>query len=207
MSAPSVKGLFLSGGQSQRMGVDKALLRYRASQTEVERWKNIFEELGLPFFWSQRSGQYPLDLYPHIPRLMDETPGFGPLGALVSAHRLDPASAWLVLACDWPLLEAADLVHLLQNRRPDLQATAYIQKDRLQPLCCLYEPGFLHEAAAAWQVGQQSLNRLLESAATAKLEGLDTHRFLNANDPKARDEAHAAVRREESRNHPHRNGH
>jgi hypothetical protein len=49
------------------------------------------------------------------------------------------------------------------------------------------------------------LNRLLESAETVKLDGLDAHRFLNANDPEARREAHAAVRLQESRNLPHRN--
>jgi len=207
MSAPQVKGLFLSGGQSQRMGADKALLRYRAAQTEVERWNHIFDGLGLPFFWSQRPGQYPLELYPHIPRLMDETPGSGPLGALVSAHRLDPASAWLVLACDWPLLGAADMVHLLENRRPDLLATSYIHEGRLQPLCSLYEPRFLRLAEAAWQAGQQSLHRLLESAETMKLAGFDGQRFLNANDPEARRQGEAAVRQLESQNHLHRNAH
>ncbi|WP_141735825.1 molybdenum cofactor guanylyltransferase [Oligoflexus tunisiensis] len=195
MNTPQVKGLFLSGGQSQRMGQDKSLLCYRGHETEIERWKRHFDELGLPFHWSQRPHQYPATLFPSITRLIDQNPGAGPLGALITAHQHDPEAAWLVLACDWPLLEGTDVARLLQARHPDFPVTVAMHQDRRQPLFALYEPVFLAQAAVAWQAGEQSLNRLLQAAVAWEVSGWEAERFLNANDPDARAQVEAWVRR------------
>lgn len=207
MRAPQVKGLFLSGGQSQRMGTDKALLSYDGRQTEIERWKNIFDGLGLPLYWSQRPGQYTEGLFPSLPRLVDQNPGAGPLAALMSAHQQAPESAWLVLACDWPLLRSADILHLLQNRRPEMPVTTYVYQGRREPLCSLYEPAFLQDAEQAWQAGQQSLYRLLEASAAWEVCPLNAARFINANDPAARQQSEETVRKRSSRSHPHQSDH
>jgi molybdopterin-guanine dinucleotide biosynthesis protein A len=204
---PRVKGLFLSGGQSLRMGTDKGLLRYRDDQSETERWKGIFDRLGLPFYWSQRPGQYPMELFPGITRLIDQSPGSGPLGAVVSAWHEDPEAAWLVLACDWPLLECEDMQHLLKERRPDRMATVYVQEGRRQPLLCLYEPHFLQTAVEAWSAGQQSLDRLLHAADVWELPVLDEGRFLNVNDSAMRKQVEGRIRTVLSRDHPHQNAH
>jgi molybdopterin-guanine dinucleotide biosynthesis protein A len=203
MRTPQVKGLFLSGGQSQRMGQDKGLLCYRGHETEIERWKRNFDALGLPFHWSQRPHQYPSTLFPAIERLIDQTPGAGPLGALITAHQHESKAAWLVLACDWPLLDAQDVARLLQERRPDFPVTVAVHDDHRQPLFALYEPLFLARAMEAWQTGEQSLNRLLKASEAWEVAGWDTERFLNANDPDARGQVEAWVRRQTSQSRPH----
>jgi molybdopterin-guanine dinucleotide biosynthesis protein A len=205
MTAPQVKGLFLSGGQSQRMGSDKGLLRYRGDQSEIERWEGIFNGLALPFYWSQRPGQYPQELLPGITRLIDQKPGSGPLGAVVSAWHEDPAAAWLVLACDWPLLDDEDVQYLLKERRPDKLATVHTLQGRRQPLFCIYEPLFLQKAAEAWNAGQQSLDRLLQAVDVWELPVLDEGRFLNVNDPTLREQVEKQIRSALSRDHPHQN--
>jgi molybdopterin-guanine dinucleotide biosynthesis protein A len=189
MNQPRVQGLFLSGGQSSRMGTDKALLEYDAGVPELLRWKAIFDSLAVPFYWSQRPQQYPDDVLPHILRIVDQNPASGPLGALLSAHHHDPDAAWLVLACDWPLLGATDLQHLLEHRHPERAATSYVHEGFRQPLLSLYEPRFLRTAAKAWEEGQQSLQRLLQASDAWEVAARDPKKFLNVNDPLQRERA------------------
>ncbi|HET9239788.1 MAG TPA: NTP transferase domain-containing protein [Oligoflexus sp.] len=194
MNQPRVQGLFLSGGQSSRMGTDKALLEYAAGSPEVLRWKASFDSLSLPFYWSQRPGQYPDGFLPQIMRVMDQNPASGPLGALLSAHHQDPDAAWLVLACDWPLLGASDIQHLLKQRHPERAATTYLHEGFRQPLFSVYEPGFLRTAAEAWDRGQQSLYRLLHASDAWEVAVLDAGKFLNANDPDQRAQVLTQIR-------------
>jgi molybdopterin-guanine dinucleotide biosynthesis protein A len=189
------------------MGMDKGLLCYRGQTSEIERWQAHFETLDLPFYWSQRPEQYPADLFPHITRLMDQSPGSGPLGALISAHRSRPQHAWLVLACDWPLLGLEDLRYLLEQRHPESDATCYVHEGRRQPLCCLYEPKFLQKAEIAWNRGEQSLQRLLQAAVVWEVQVGDETTFLNVNDPIMRQEVETRIRTAPSPHRPHRSAH
>jgi len=185
---PEINVLFLSGGMSQRMGSDKALLDY-AGVSELCRWKTVFGDLGLPFYWSQRPGQYPLAMLPEIERILDKLPGDGPLAALLSAFERNPSIAWLVLACDWPLLGTEDLISLLQAREPEAWATAFIMEGRPEPLCTIYEPKFYLPAKAAFALGQRSLYRLLTDARLKPVTPRAASLLLNANDPTSRQQA------------------
>src|SRR4051812_1185041 len=66
----------------------------------------------------------------------------GPLGAIVTALENDPSCAWLVVACDLPLLDASTIQYLIQNRNPDVIATTYESPfDGLpEPLVTIWEP-------------------------------------------------------------------
>lgn len=199
MRASAVKGLFLSGGQSQRMGADKAFLQYHGGP-EILRWKALFDDLELPFYWSQRPGQYSSDQFPDILRLEDDSPGAGPLAALLGAHRRYPEAAWLVLACDWPLLDSSTLRQLLAARDPASRATVFENAGHYEPLCAIYEPKFMQEALA---VGETSLYRLLQRGPVRTLVPTDAQVFLNVNDGTLRD---AVIRQISSQNPAHRNG-
>ncbi len=188
LEIPEINGLFLSGGMSQRMGLDKALLDY-AGVSELCRWKAVLDDLGLPFYWSQRPGQYPPAMLPEIERVLDQVPGQGPMAALLSAFERDPCRGWLVLACDWPLLGAEDLVSLLQAREPEAWATAFITEGRFEPLCTLYEPKFYLPAKSAFEQGQRSLSRLLLDLRVKPVTPRASSLFLNANDPTSRAQA------------------
>ncbi len=183
-SVPKLKALFLSGGKSQRMGTDKALLQY-SGVAELKRWWKIFQNLSIPFFWSQRPFQYRDDVFPEIPRIEDASPGSGPLAALLSAYASHRECAWLVIACDWPLLRETDIRNLLGQRNPLQSATAYALDTGIEPLCSIYEPDFLRFAKSSFAQGEQSLYRLLQQVNVNELTAENPARFLNANDPKA----------------------
>ncbi|MCX6129680.1 MAG: NTP transferase domain-containing protein, partial [Proteobacteria bacterium] len=110
-----LKVLFLSGGLSQRMGRDKTMLDY-SGQTEVQRWWQIFDRLELAYLWSIRPNQYDASLWPAVPRLLDLEPGQGPMAVLLAAHQLQPDLAWLLIACDWPLLGQSQVQQLIDAR-------------------------------------------------------------------------------------------
>ncbi len=67
----------------------------------------------------------------------------GPAAGILAALDEDPDVAWLVVACDLPLLDSKTLGHLVDNRNPKRVATAYRSSydDLPEPLCAIYEPG------------------------------------------------------------------
>ena len=141
MSAP-LHGLVLAGGRSSRMGRDKAALEY-AGRSQLERAFALLDPLVSRCFVSVRADQQHDPLRARFPQLVDAAPGVeGPAAGILSALRAHPQSAWLVLACDLPFLDAGTLQHLIARRDPTRTATAFRSShDGLpEPLCAIYEP-------------------------------------------------------------------
>lgn len=127
----------------------------------------------------------------------------GPLAGLLSAFRQDSRAAWLVLACDLPLLDEITLQFLVDHRNTAGYATAFRSAhDGLpEPLCAIYEPAMGPILEASYAAGtlrpreillQQSaavtllrlpVPEILENANTPedfqRLSALGSHRFLS----------------------------
>ena len=148
MSAP-LYGLVLAGGRSTRMGADKAALRY-GGRTQLERAMELLGRHVQRAFVSVRAGQDDDALRARYPRIADLHEGLGPIAGILAAQEAYPEAAWLVLACDLPLLDEATLAGLVRARDPARAATAYRSShDGLpEPLCAIYEP-MSHPALAA----------------------------------------------------------
>ena len=75
-------------------------------------------------------------------RLPDRFVDFGPMGGILSAFERDRRSAWLVLACDMPLLTPESIASLVQGRDPWRMATALRDpaKSFPEPLAAIWEP-------------------------------------------------------------------
>lgn len=143
-SASPIYGLVLAGGRSRRMGKDKAELSYQADGSP--QWLATAKLLA-PFvekaYISIRSDQTLLgaEAIPPEQLLPDAADSQGPLSGILTAMALHPSAAWLVVACDLPLLTAPVIDFLLQHRG-SANALAYRSNfDTLpEPLCTLYEP-------------------------------------------------------------------
>lgn len=141
MSAP-LSALLLSGGASRRMQADKALLDYGGRPQLLRAWE-LLQRVGVAHAHvSINPGQQGDALRAGLPTLADTVPSVGPVAGIVTAQQAFPAHAWLVLACDLPLLDAATLQSLLDARDPDRDATAFSSRhDGLpEPLCAIWEP-------------------------------------------------------------------
>ena len=104
-----IYGLLLVGGESRRMGRDKALLKYGDDRTQLERSAELLQSVCPQVFVSLRAEQN-FDLPAGTQAILDNAPeAKGPLCGILSALRAHPEAHWLVLACDLPFLTTAAL--------------------------------------------------------------------------------------------------
>ena len=137
----AIFGLVLSGGHSRRMNVDKAALVI-AGQSQLERSVELLKRVCDRVFVSTRADQRDDPLRSRYPLIIDRFDDAGPLAGIISAQMNHPDKAWLVVACDLPLLDEASLMFLIRNRDASKFATAYRSStdDLPEPLCAIYEP-------------------------------------------------------------------
>ncbi|MEO1011711.1 MAG: NTP transferase domain-containing protein [Bacteroidota bacterium] len=157
--ADSLYGLVLSGGQSSRMGRDKGLITYY-DKPQREYLYQLLDALCQKTFMSVRSEQR--DKIPSkFNVILDEDKFRGPFNGLLSAHLQFPKAAWLVLACDLPLIDSIALRRLISERDITAMATAYALKDNPlpEPLCAIWEPESLVRAKTYLEDGKGSCPR------------------------------------------------
>lgn len=133
-------GLVLAGGRSVRMGRDKGAMVWHGTEQRIYA-ADLLSHLCEKVYISCRAGQEE-ELGGSYPLLVDNVEGSGPIVALLTAfeHRADVA--WLVLACDLPLITGSTLAFLAENRDERLLATTYKSSfDGLpEPLVAIWEP-------------------------------------------------------------------
>lgn len=138
-----LRGLILCGGYSRRMGVDKAtLVSPRSGKPMVAHLSDLLERLGIDVYLSLRHGQAVEGVAISPNRWITDRAGVGgPLAGILGAMDAVEASAWLVLACDLPLLDQMTLERLFAGRdgRPFV-AFANAEHGFPEPLCTIYEP-------------------------------------------------------------------
>lgn len=137
---PPVKGLVLAGGKSQRMGEDKGGIVYHGVP-QREYTANLLSAYCYHTYISCTNEQAET-LQSNYELLPDKLIGLGPFGAIVSAFQTDPNAAWLVVACDLPLLNPEAIGHLIENRNRSKLATTYQSPVNgfPEPLVTIWEP-------------------------------------------------------------------
>lgn len=136
-----LNGLVLAGGKSERMGQDKGLLNYHG-MPQREYLQQLLAVRCENSYLSFRPEQLSQEDLTASSLLSDSFTGLGPYGAILSAFRKQPNHAWLVVACDLPLLDGSTLDHLIKNRNPSKIATAIYNPstDFPEPLITIWEP-------------------------------------------------------------------
>jgi molybdopterin-guanine dinucleotide biosynthesis protein A len=193
MDAP-VYGLVLAGGRSTRMRVDKAALAYDG-RSQLERAMGLLNALLPRSFASVRADQADDPLRARFERIVDRHQDIGPLAGVLAAQAAHPHAAWLVLACDLPLLDAASLEHLLRARDPARLATAYRSShDGLpEPLCAIYEPASAAALTAHLASGKVCPRKFLRSADVKLIDEPNPRALDNINTPEEYGAATAAL--------------
>ncbi|MBN1928521.1 MAG: bifunctional molybdenum cofactor guanylyltransferase MobA/molybdopterin-guanine dinucleotide biosynthesis adaptor protein MobB [Chlorobiaceae bacterium] len=190
-----LNGLVLAGGQSSRMGRDKATLSYHGAN-QLERTAALLRAVCGEVFISCRQKQF--ETYAAtsgIPAIADSYLDLGPLGGLLSAQRQRPDAAWLVAACDFPLIDEAAMASLAKARNPFRFATAFVSgdRDRPEPLLTIYEPKSRRRLLEAHAAGNDSLRSFLRRNRVALVEPHDPAALFNANDPGEFDKARRMI--------------
>ncbi|HEY4330419.1 MAG TPA: molybdenum cofactor guanylyltransferase [Phycisphaerae bacterium] len=187
-----IQGVVLAGGQSTRMGQDKAMLPI-AGVPMLYRIARTLSEVcgGVTVIGRERPVNWPGDLSATF--LMDEgsaetMPGIsgGPLIGLMTALRHTEGSI-LLLACDMPLVSAATLQSLLSAHSPASRATIAIHASpphEAEPALAVYTPGVLGELERMLAQNRRSLQQLtrLPNIATWSIPKDAEWQMLNVND-------------------------
>ncbi|MGA7539562.1 MAG: NTP transferase domain-containing protein [Steroidobacteraceae bacterium] len=183
-AAAPLYGLVLAGGRSTRMQRDKAALEY-AGRSQLERAVELLTPLVERVFVSVRPDQTGDPLRARFPQIVDADQVEGPIAGIVAAQSRHPDVAWLVLACDLPLLDEETLQHLLRARRPARQATAYRSShdDLPEPLCAIYEPSSREPIRAYIAGGRDCPRKFLINADAALLDQPQPGALDNVNTP------------------------
>jgi molybdopterin-guanine dinucleotide biosynthesis protein A/molybdopterin converting factor small subunit len=183
-SGPPLYALVLAGGRSTRMQRDKAMLPY-AGRTQLERAVELIEPFVERVYISVRPDQIDDPLRARFAQIVDSGETAGPIAGILAAQSRHPEAAWLVLACDLPLLDAETLERLLASRQPGRQATAYRSShDGLpEPLCAIYEPASREALRDHVAAGYDCPRKFLIRADTALLEQPEPGALDNVNTP------------------------
>jgi molybdopterin-guanine dinucleotide biosynthesis protein A len=137
---PVLNGLVLAGGKSTRMGVDKGLVNWHGKEQRYHV-ADMLKPFCKDVFISCRADQQQ-EINEEYSSLPDTFIGLGPYSAILSAFREKPDNAWMVIACDLPLLDETTLQFLIDNRNPSSIATAFKSgfDGFPEPLITIWEP-------------------------------------------------------------------
>lgn len=135
-----LNGVVLAGGKSLRMGQDKGSMQWHGVKQREYVAGLISQLCDSTFISCKLEGDITDSDYALLP---DTVIDKGPYGAILSAFEKEPNAAWLVVACDLPLMDIATLEYLIANRNRNAIATTFESPhDGLpEPLITIWEPG------------------------------------------------------------------
>ena len=176
-----LKGLVLAGGESTRMGFDKGRMDYHGAP-QREYLLRLLKEYTTEAYISCRPGQINDSL---LPVIEDKHDDLGPFGGILSAFEFDPYVAWLVVACDFPLLDHAAISQLVEERDTSSIATSFLDTHTLmpEPWITILEPKIFPILQDYHSRGRSSLRGILVDFNSALIRAKDPNVLLNANTP------------------------
>ena len=183
--------VILAGGQSKRMGQDKAAVVFQGKpllQYAEDTLASLFERVVVSTR-EQRSDT-------GLPQVLDASESRAPMLGIVACFEALDADWLFVVGVDMPFV-SAKLVQYMAKQRGNHDAVALQADEMVQPLCCFYHRSCLPQMKANIQAGKRSLKHLLQAVDTkvipesearvydARLQSvvsLDTPQDLQANE-------------------------
>ncbi len=180
LAMPKLNGLVLAGGKSMRMGTDKGALDYHG-KPQREFMADVLNQFCEKTFLSVRSDQ---NINSEYELLEDKFVGLGPFGAILSAFQKKPNTAWLVVACDLPLLDEESLQFLVENRNTSQLATAFHNPETNfpEPLITIWEPKSYQVLLQFLAQGYSCPRKVLINSEIELLHLKDSKVLMNVND-------------------------
>jgi molybdopterin-guanine dinucleotide biosynthesis protein A len=180
---PVLNGLVLAGGKSQRMGFDKGTVNWHGKEQRYYM-ADLLQPFCQDVFISCRADQQK-GIQDDYQSLTDTFTGLGPYGAILSAFREKPDSAWLVIACDLPLLDAQTLEYLTSYRKTSSIATTFQSgfDGFPEPLITIWEPKSYPVLLSFLAQGYSCPRKVLINSDTNILQAPLTDALTNVNTP------------------------
>lgn len=160
----------LTGGRSERMGTDKALLQLPTGETMLEHAMALGASVAREVCVVGPLERYAS--YAWAGKIVEDVfPGRGPLGGIHAALSNTRTDWNLIFAVDMPLLTAA-LLRWLVDRAKEYEAVVTIPHagGRLQTLCGVYRREFGAEAQKGLEAGLNKIDSIYTRVSTRVIE-------------------------------------
>lgn len=192
---PSINGLVLAGGKSRRMGTAKDLLNWHGKEQRYFA-ADLLASFCDEVFISCRQDQLE-NFDTDYNALTDTFLNMGPFGGILSALRSQRDKAWLVVACDMPLLDEKSLQTLIESRNPEKVATTYKSPfDGLpEPLITIWEPKSYPLLLNFLGIGNTCPRKVLINSDTLILEPHNPDALMNVNTPEEAEKAQGFLKK------------
>jgi molybdopterin-guanine dinucleotide biosynthesis protein A len=162
-----VAGFILAGGESSRMGTDKALLELGGLPMIVRAARLVESVVGSAVIIGSPETYQRLGLS----ALRDDWPGAGPLGGIATALRVSESPWTLIVACDLPYLTRDWLKHLLNRASNSARdAVLPLSSGGAEPLCAMYNKSC---AAPIWLALDQGVRKVTSGLAHVRVEWIE----------------------------------
>lgn len=134
-------GLVLTGGKSERMQTDKALLEYKG-KAHALHIHEVLSKYCDNVYLSARKDQWSGTVLEGLPTLADSVSNGGPIAGILSAFEKAPDANWIVVACDLVHFNEATVERLLAHVNEKAIATCFKNSEKgfPEPLCGFYTP-------------------------------------------------------------------
>ncbi len=161
--------IVLCGGQSQRMGADKALMEF-GEETLLQRVCRILTDVTPTVIVVANPAQELPALSTNVRVVRDQYPDEGPLGGLVTglsslveSNTEQSAAAAFLCACDSPFPSARVVEVMMQclAQKTDADCHVVTHQSKTQPMHAIYRCSVLGTATALFEAGERSLQKLL----------------------------------------------
>ena len=184
-NTPPLYGLVLAGGKSVRMGRNKGVIAWHGKPQRYYM-ADMLKSMCADVFISCKPEQQD-EIAKEYKTLPDTYTGAGPLSGILSAFKANPNVAWLVTACDLPLLDHTTLQYLIANRDTGSIATTFESPfDQLpEPLITIWEPA-AYELLLAWMAEGRNCPRkvlIRNEGKVTILKAPNADALMNANTP------------------------
>ncbi|MGA8220718.1 MAG: molybdenum cofactor guanylyltransferase [Candidatus Acidiferrales bacterium] len=197
MPREQIGGFILAGGESSRMGRDKALLELCGAPLILRIARLVESVAGAPTIVGAPERFAALGLQVAA----DDWPAAGPLGGIATALRTSRARWNLIVACDLPYLTKAWLESLVGRAlASDGDAVLPMNERGAEPLCAMYQARCEPAIRAALERGTRKVTDGLaglrvENIEPAEWKAFDSEGLLfkNMNSPADYEEAKARL--------------
>ncbi len=159
-------GIIMAGGNSIRMGKDKALINYHG-QAQYLQVKNLLASFCSAVFCSAKSNKFK-----DVKTVIDnpELGDVGPIAGLITSLEKFQSPIF-VLGVDYPLIGHEDLNEIYQNHNNAFPATVFFNPESgfLEPLIGIYEPSILPILKTSLNSGISSIQKILQEHSVQKI--------------------------------------
>ncbi|WP_442597025.1 molybdenum cofactor guanylyltransferase [Neobacillus sp. D3-1R] len=174
-------GIILAGGNSSRMGTNKALLKI-GQKTVIEK---VIEEIR-PITSELIVVTNHFDEYEFLglPLVADKRKGMGPLAGLEAGLLASSTEKNLLVACDMPFISQTLAQLLLEQLSQNDAAVPYVE-GRMHPLFAAYRKSCLPEIQKSLDENQLRMRSFFERIRLKVMDELkiDTMTLFNMNEP------------------------